>query len=133
MPFDNANIPESKRTRVLKDARAYITPPERHALGSLRMGHACCALGAIGHAISGDAMDHMTPLGGEVKAVLAKHTTYHGYDKFNCTSVGPNACDESRIAAHNNMLGHGPTLEMFDAAIAESEAMDARTAMEVAA
>ena len=115
MPFDNANVPESPRTRALRRARNLIA--KGWVAGIRQSGNNYCALGAL---------DRTCPMSIRVSTedFLGTFATFRGHDKCNNTTVHDWSNSHQKIAAHSNMTGQMGAVEMFDNAIAASVELD---------
>ena len=125
MPFDNTSTnPDrspSTRTTILKQAKLLLFDDGWCAGKMVDEQNRRCALGAI-QGVSGYSISQRH----EAIALLAEFATYRGWDNYNRELARDWSYAETRIAAHNNMLGEAATHVMFDRAIARSMELDAQ-------
>ena len=122
MPFDQVNVPESNRTKHLKEARELLARPDGWCAhyrtyydddGTTQH----CALGALDTVMTTGRYE--VDISEEV-ALLACFAEPPGMMGFAPSQM---------VAMHNNLLGQTRTLTMFDQAIEESIRLDALAAL----
>lgn len=125
MPLDSVNI-ESQRTRNLRAACDLITPYDKWTTGVRRdPAGRMCALGALDAVFASHTgpIDCRDPAGRSTfewthtspeVALLATKARVWGFGDLPAT----------KVANHNNHLGHAATLEMFHEAIEASVELD---------
>ena len=131
MPFDGSHIKESDATKVLKNARKLITNPKNHCIGvdeRIRQGvRQYCAVGALSAATYKLKLNDYSASYVEAIHLLSEQATFRGVDPCHHIRITSRSTNIQKVVGHNNGLGHGPTLEMFDKAIAASICNDMRS------